>query len=144
MGRNIAPPTSDDQIARHQFYAELSMDIREIDDDVNGLGRKLTRVFERVDMIGDKLKEFSTRGNTIIACISVLWFVLGSGLTMYVNSVIEEAKKTIATVNDLEKRMFIVESEIKNNEPHIESIEKIKRNLSSLQQEVQGMQGKQQ
>jgi len=136
MGRHVNPPSSDEPIARHQFYTEVSTDIREIDDDVDGLGRKLTRVFERVDTIADKLKEFSTRGNTIVACISVLWFVLGSGLTMYVNSVIDAAKETITTVAELEKRMIVVESENKNFTPHIESIEKIKRNLATLQQEI--------
>lgn len=137
MARHVSPPSSDDIITRHQFYAEISRDMRETNDDIDGMGRKVSSMFDKVDSIGDKLKEFSTRGNTIIACISVLWFILGSGLTMYVNSVIEAAKQTVATVSDLEKRMIIVEAANANNAPHIESIEKIKRNLATLQQELQ-------
>jgi muramoyltetrapeptide carboxypeptidase LdcA involved in peptidoglycan recycling len=137
MARHVNPPSSDDLITRHQFYAEISRDMRETNDDIDGMGRKVTSMYDKLDMIGDKVKEYATKGNTISACITVLWFLLGSGLTMYVNSVIDAAKHTVETVAELEKKVIMLETTNTNNAPHIESIEKIKRNLATLQQEVQ-------
>ena len=135
--RHVDPPSSDDLISRHQFYAEISRDMNETNEDIDGMGRKINHMFDKLDSVHDKVKEFATRSNTIVACISVLWFVLGSGLTMYVNSVIDKAKETVENVAELEKKVLMLETTNTNNAPHIESIEKIKRNLASLQQEMQ-------
>jgi hypothetical protein len=131
-----SPPQSDDLIARHQFYAQVSCQLHESNVDIDGLGRKTSVMFERLDNIREVVKMYATRGNTIIACISVLWMLLGSGLTMYVQSVIESAKLTVEAVHDLEKRMTLVEATNNANSPAIESIEKIKRNLATLQNEM--------
>jgi Mg2+ and Co2+ transporter CorA len=130
------PPLSDNLIDRHQFYARVSCNLEEINIDIDGIGRKTTGMYEKLDSVNDVVKMYATRGNTIIACISVLWLLLGSGLTMYVNSVIEAANHTVASVNDLEKRMAMVEAANLANTPAIESIEKIKRNLANLQKEI--------
>lgn len=134
---SCSPPASDSQIERHQFYAKVSCNIIESNRDINGLGRKVSGMYEKLDDIADKVKEYATRGNTVIACVSILWFLLGGGLTMYVNSVIDTAKQTIAKVNDLDKRMILVESTLANQSSAIESIDKIKRNLATLQKEIE-------
>jgi hypothetical protein len=133
---SCSPPTSDEVIARHQFYAKISCHIEETNMDLDGIGRKSTGMYEKLDNVNDVVKTYATRGNTIIACISFLWLILGGGLTMYVNSVIDAAKHTVNAVADLDKRMTQVEATIANNAPAIESIEKIKRNISTLQKEL--------
>jgi len=136
MSRELNPPSSDDAIDRHQFYAKVSCSLNESNVDIDGIGRKTTAMFQKLDSVHEVVKMYATRGNTIIACISVLWLLLGSGLTMYVQSVIESAEHTVATVSDLEKRMTLVEATNTANAPAIESIEKIKRNLATLQKEM--------
>ena len=133
----LQPPSSDKPIDRQQFYTKISCSLNETNIDIDGIGRKVTGMYEKLDAVGDKIKEYSTKGNTIIACISVLWLLLGSGLTMYVRSVIDAAKNTVEKVDDLEKKVMLLETTTTNNAPAIESIEKIKRNLSTLQKEVQ-------
>jgi hypothetical protein len=130
------PPVSDEALDRHQFYAKLSCQLEETNIDIDGIGRKVGGMYDRLDNVQDTVKMAATRGNTIIACISVLWLILGSGLTMYVNSVIDAAKHTVASVNDLEKRMVVVETTNTTNAAAIESIEKIKRNIATLQKEL--------
>lgn len=132
----IPPPSSDEPLARHQFYTNISCNLHETNGDVDGIGKKVNNMYIKLDAIGDKVKEYATRGNTIITCVSVLWFMLGGGLTMYVKSVIESANKTIETVRSLENRILLIETANTNNAPAIESIEKIKRNLATLQKEV--------
>lgn len=138
MDRNYCPPpATDDPIDRHQYYAKVSCNIIEANRDVDGLGKKVSGMYERLDMIGDKVKEYATKGNTIIACISVLWLILGSGLTMYVNSVIDAAKHTVEQVSELDKKVALLESTAAANAAAVESIEKIKRNIATLQKEVE-------
>ena len=131
------PPSSDEPISRHQFYAKISCQLSEINIDIDGVGKKVTSMYTCLGAVEDKVKEYSTKGNTIIACISVLWLLLGSGLTMYVNSIIDAAKHTVARVSELDKRTSLLETTTTNNAPAIDSIEKIKRNLATLQKEVE-------
>jgi hypothetical protein len=134
--RHIHPPLTDDVIERHQFYAKVSCELEETNIDIDGLGRKTSAIFTRLDGVNDTVNTYSTRGNTILACISALWLMLGSGLTMYVNSIIEQAKHTVATVHELETKIAAIETLNTANAPAIESIEKIKRNLATLQKEL--------
>lgn len=131
-----SPPTTDGVIDRHQFYAKVSCSLSESNADIDGIGRKTSSMYDRLDSVNEIVKMYATRGNTIIACISVLWLLLGSGLTMYVNSVIDAAHHTVESVTDLEKRMTVVENTNANNAAAIESIEKIKRNLTTIQKEL--------
>jgi hypothetical protein len=117
--RNIRPPLTDEAIDRHQFYAMVSCELEETNIDIDGLGRKTSAIFTRLDSVNDKVNMYSTRGNTILACISGLWLLLGSGLTMYVNSIIEQAKHTVATVHELESRVTAIETLNTANAPTI-------------------------
>ena len=131
------PPSSDGALDRHQFYAKVSCNLSESNNDIDGLGRKVSGMYAKLDHIGDTVKEYATKGNTVIACISVLWLMLGSGLTMYVNSVIDAAKETVATVESLEKKVMILEASAASTATAMESLEKLKRNIATMQTEMQ-------
>jgi hypothetical protein len=115
--RNIRPPLTDEAIERHQFYAMVSCELEETNIDIDGLGRKTSAIFTRLDSVNETVNTYSTRGNTILACISGLWLLLGSGLSMYVNSIIEQAKHTLATVHELEIKVTALEAINTTNAP---------------------------
>lgn len=133
----VPPPATDETIERHQFYTKVSCAMHETNVDIDGLGLKVAGINQKVEADGDKIKEFSTRANTIIACVSLLWFLLGGGLTMYVTSVIEAAKNTVEKLTEVEKKVIVLEASDTKNAAAIESIEKLKRNITLLQKEME-------
>lgn len=133
----VPPPATDEAIERHQFYTKVSCAMHETNIDINGLGRKVTGINQKVDDDGDKIKEYSTRATTIIACVSTLWVLLSGGLAVYVNSVIETAKHTIEKVSELERKVIILEASDAKNTAAIEGVDKIKRQIVVMQKEIE-------
>ena len=133
----VTPPATDESLDRHQFYTKVSYVIHETNVDMDGLGRKVAGMNHKLELNSDKIKEFSTRANTIIACVSLVWFLLGGGLTMYVTSVIEAAKNTVEKLSEVEKKVVVLEASETKTAAAVESIEKLKRNIAMLQKELE-------
>lgn len=134
--KHYPPPTSDELLDRHQFYAKASCGLNQAEESIEALRLETVSLREKLESVAEVVKMYATRGNTIIAGVSVLWVLLGGILTTYVNSVISDSQHTVATINDLGTRLTLLESVNTANAEAISSIDKIKRNIATLQKEL--------
>lgn len=100
----INPPTTDETIPRHQFYASLAATVATNSSDIDGIGKKIVKLTEANDKVKEVLATNATRNKTLISAVVVMWTLLGGSITVYVNRSIANIDTMGTRITELEKK----------------------------------------
>ena len=107
---DIKPPPNDEVITRHHFYAATAAAANSNAKDISGVGVKLTKFTEVFEVIRDDVKTTAIRNKTLITAAVVVWTLLGSGISLYVQRGLSTFDKASERIETMERKITAIES----------------------------------
>lgn len=145
----VVAPQSDEVLERHRFYAtvatSLSYDAQA--DDAAILTRN--RLHQRVDDVAvsakqsaEQLAEIKTQARTIAGTAGVLWLVLGGLVGWSTDKTITKLDTYVEIIDKNQRRIETLEKEVLQLQSQKESVEALKRVVTTLQVEIADLNNK--
>lgn len=135
MSLDVDPPINDQVIERHQFYATLSSHVNRNAKDISGIGYKIKDYSTNFDVVRDEVRASGTRNKTIISAAIVVWTFIGGGLGLYITRGLSTFDGIIAKVENIERKIIIIESVNEQRKEMPATLEALKRSVNELQRE---------
>ncbi len=126
MGNNIDPPSNDELIVRHTFYAKVSSEITTNSKDLDNLANNLRTFVTDFDSVKEEVKATETRNKTIITIAALLWTVIGGSVGLYI-------QKGLDSYDKQEQRIVTLENTIDKQKIDYENYKtNVKRDFSDI------------
>lgn len=105
MAHEINPPSSDDLIIRHAFYAKVSSELNSNLKDIDNVANNLREFVTDFETIKDDVRATETRNKTIITVAAVIWTVIGGSIGLYIQKGLESFERQTQKIATLESSM---------------------------------------
>ena len=132
----IYPPTKDDLIGRHQFYANISNSANNNANDIDGVGKRVSSFVTTFEQVRDDVRTASIRNKTLIAAAVVVWTLLGSAVGIYIQRGLATFDKASERIETIEKKISMLEGTNDQRREVPGKVEALGRQLAELQRKV--------
>ena len=138
----IEVPIDDKPTSRQYFYTIMSIYLKQVREDVNGIGAKVRVQEVKFNEIRDNVKGDDIRNKTIIAIAIVVWTVLGGGITMYIQRGMTAFENSTTKIESLERKIFVLENKNEINKDIPKIVESNSKTLTTLQTQIDNIESK--
>jgi hypothetical protein len=139
----ITPPQTDEMLDRHRFYATVATSLSYDKDADEAAVLTRNRLHARVDEVAnvskqsaDALSEIKTQARTLASIASVVWLILGGGVSWYLDKTITKLDNYIGIIEKDQRKIEDLEKEVATLQSQKESIDALKRVTGTLQTEI--------
>ena len=114
MTHEIDPPSSDELIVRHAFYAKVSSGLTNHSKEINSVANNLRVFVTDFEVIKNEVKATETRNKTIITVAAIVWTVIGGSIGLYIGKGLDSFEKQTQKLRELEYSMSRRDTDFQN------------------------------
>jgi hypothetical protein len=139
---DLSPPKDETPASKLYFYTVISLRLRQLIKDIDGIGSKAREQEIKLNDISDNVKGDDIRNKTIIAIAVLIWTVTCGGISMYIQKGMNAFEVAANRVDQLEKKIFLLETKNDQDKEIPSKVAVLTRTVESLQRQIDSIESK--
>lgn len=135
-------PSTDGEIARHQFYACIKKDTEANSLSIENVDRKAAKLEIEYAEVHGQIRSSEIRNKTLIAAAVVVWTVAGGWTGLYIKNSLTNSERFVARVDLMEKKFIIVQADFEKYKDLPNRVDAIKHSNIEIQRQIDELEAK--